>query len=201
MGKLNSTRERIDWLGPTHDPDYFKYIYLTEPDTILNINHSILPLIKNALDDGINLFPHRLHPLPHETDLPKNIKFNRGLYLPNNPPFDKVISLDHTKGGRYISCCDNGLSAPANDNWVTIRKINPEKRLNDNLGCEGKRWWECGFYEHDDSNGNFNLTKFIEGHARLSTYRFMRLRNGIGLAFGTNNQGRKCIPSKRACDE
>lgn len=57
------------------------------------------------------------------------------------------------------------------------------------------------FMNTDDSNGNFNLTKFIEGHARLLTYKFMRLRNGIGLAFGTNNQGRKYILSKRACDE
>jgi hypothetical protein len=28
----------------------------------------------------------------------------------------------------------------------------------------------------------------------------MRLHNGIGAAFGTNNQGRQCIPSKTSCD-
>jgi len=195
MGKLDSTKEQDDWLGRNYDLTYWKYIYLTEPDTILNLNHNLLPLIKKSLDDGISLFPHRLHPLPHETDLPTNNTFNRGQYLPNHPPFSNITTLDPF-GDNYISCCDDGLSAPGKENWIIQHGPRSETV---NEGCKG-RWWECGFFEHDDSTV-FNMTEVIQGHARLLAYRFMRLHNGIGISFGTNNQGRQCIPSKTICDE
>jgi len=195
MGKLDSIKEQDDWLGRNYDLKYWKYVYLTEPDTILNLNHNLLPLIRKALDDGISLFPHRLHPLPHETDLPTNNTFNRGLYLPNHPPFSNITTLDPF-GDNYISCCDDGLSAPGKQNW-TIHHGPRSETVNE--GCKG-RWWECGFIEHDGST-EFNMTEVIQGHARLLTYRFMRLHNGIGISFGTNNQGRQCIPSKTSCDE
>ncbi|OEU19264.1 hypothetical protein FRACYDRAFT_235314 [Fragilariopsis cylindrus CCMP1102] len=198
MGKLDSNKERTEWLGKIHDVDYWKYIYLTEPDTILNLNHDLLPLFRTALDDGISLFPHRLHPLPHETDLPTNTTFNRGLYLPDYPPFSNVTTLDPL-GDDYISCCDDGLSAPGKENWTMQRKGTND--LN-NICSSNKRWWECGFNEYDNNSiEEFNMTKIIQGHVRLLSYRMMRLQNGIGAVFGTNNQGRQCIPSKTSCDD
>jgi hypothetical protein len=169
----------------------------TEPDTILNLNHDLLPLFRNALDDGISLFPHRLHPLPHETDLPTNTTFNRGLYLPDYPPFSNVTTLDPL-GDNYISCCDDGLSAPGKENW-TMQRIGTND-LN-NICSSNRRWWECGFNEYDNSIEEFNMTKIIQDHVRLLSYRMMRLQNGIGAVFGTNNQGRQCIPSKTSCDD
>ena len=170
----------------------------TEPDTILNLNHDLLPLFRTALDDGISLFPHRLHPLPHETDLPTNTTFNRGLYLPDYPPFSNVTTLDPL-GDDYISCCDDGLSAPGKENWTMQRSSTND--LN-NICSSNRRWWECGFNEYDDNSiEEFNMTKIIQGHVRLLSYRMMRLQNGIGAVFGTNNQGRQCIPSKTSCDD
>jgi hypothetical protein len=155
-----------------------------------------LPLFRNALDEGFSLFPHRLHPLPHETDLPANTTFNRGLYLPDYPPFSNVTTLDPL-GDNYISCCDDGLSAPVKENW-TIHSRSGNNDVNKICGSNN-RWWECGFIEYDNST-EFNMTKIIQGHVRLLSYRMMRLHNGIGAAFGTNNQGRQCIPSKTSCD-
>jgi hypothetical protein len=105
-------------------------------------------------------------------------------------------------GDNYISCCDDGLSAPGKENWTMHGLKGLGSNTNDlnNICSSNKRWWECGFNEYDSST-EFNMTKIIQGHVRLSSYRMMRLHNGIGAAFGTNNQGRQCIPSKTSCDD
>jgi len=166
--------------------------------------------MKNALDEGISLFPHRIHPLPHESDLPNNTTFNRGLYLPNIPPFSKVTTLDplgdddNDNNEKYIACCDGGNVWPGFEGFTR----NPVSK-----------WWENGFHlinkDDDGSNNNnattknkttnidamayYNLTKIKEGHRRLLKYKWMRLKDGVGIVFASNNNGRFCVPSKTMC--
>ena len=49
--------ERSKWLGQHHDFEYWKYVWLTEPDSILNMNTNLLSSFKDSLDEGIALFP------------------------------------------------------------------------------------------------------------------------------------------------
>ena len=240
-GKMKSKNEQIKWLGERYNNNnnnnnnlvgsesdsnsslssegesdssssYWKYVLLTEPDSVLNLNHGLLPLMKDALDEGISFFPHRIHPLPHETDLPNDTTLNRGLYLPNVEPFSNVTTLDplgdddedDNKDEEYIACCDGGNIWPGFEGF----KRNPQSK-----------WWENGFRHLNDSSKNnndndndndnsthinitaasYNLTKIRKGHRRLLKYKWMRLKDGVGIVFGSNNNGRFCVPSKTMC--
>ena len=236
-GKMKSKNEQIKWLGERYNNNnnnnnnlvgsesdsnsslnsegessssssYWKYVLLTEPDSVLNLNHGLLPLMKDALDEGISFFPHRIHPLPHETDLPNDTTLNRGLYLPNVEPFSNVTTLDplgdddedDNKDEEYIACCDGGNIWPGFEGF----KRNPQSK-----------WWENGFRHLNDNSKNnndndnstninitaasYNLTKIRKGHRRLLKYKWMRLKDGVGIVFGSNNNGRFCVPSKTMC--
>jgi hypothetical protein len=114
-----------EWLGNAHDISYWKYVYLTEPDTILQSRPAALSHLREALDEGLIIAPHRLQPLPHESDL-KGMK-RSVKYLPATGNFSNVIELNPLKGG---VCCDalRGKYKP----WRNFEKC-------------GSFWWQCGF--------------------------------------------------------
>ena len=56
------------WLGD-HPEDYWKFVYLTEPDSILATRPSTLQTIKEHAENGSVLIPWRLQPIPHESDV------------------------------------------------------------------------------------------------------------------------------------
>jgi hypothetical protein len=171
--KLNTT-ETTKWLGRHKNVvQHWNYVYLTEPDTILHIRRELLPQFQAALQDGISLFPHRLHPLPHETDLPRDHTMNRGLYIPNVGHFANISVIDTSTSttvntsqiqqeasAMYISCCDDGKSWPGFDGWE--RKD----------GC--RPWWTCGFHSIESNSAEtYNETGLLEKHERLQLYPMM----------------------------
>jgi hypothetical protein len=171
--KLNTT-ETTKWLGShKNGVQYWNYVYLTEPDTILHIRNELLPQFQAALQDGISLFPHRLHPLPHEDDLPPYHTMNRGLYIPNLGHFANISSIDTStsmstnmtlmqqeSSNLYTSCCDDGRAWPGDDGW---------ERKN---GC--RPWWTCGFHRIKfGSEEMYNQTVLLEKHERLQLYPMM----------------------------
>lgn len=123
-GNMDDTRAR-EWLGNTHNVSYWKYVYLTEPDTILQSRPSALAHLRHALDKGLVITPHRLQPLPHESDLIGMKKSEK--YLPATGAFSSIVELNPLKGG---VCCDSlrGRYKP----WH-------------NFGRCGSFWWQCGF--------------------------------------------------------
>ncbi|KAL3934912.1 MAG: hypothetical protein SGBAC_009471, partial [Bacillariaceae sp.] len=103
------------WVGSSGTD--WKYVYLTEPDTLLHTKAWLLPTIRDGLDSGLSFFPHRLQPLPHESDFPivdKNGKkqhfaspVNEGRFLPGSlHPFSNVTTIQEDED--YSSCCDGG---------------------------------------------------------------------------------------------
>ena len=62
------------WLGGPSDATLaqlrqrWKYVYLTEPDTILMSKRHVLENFQAYLDEGKIFTPHRLQPMPHEFD-------------------------------------------------------------------------------------------------------------------------------------
>ncbi|CAJ1932838.1 unnamed protein product [Cylindrotheca closterium] len=192
------------WLGTTHDASYWKYVYLTEPDTILHTKLELLPAIRKGLDDGLSFFPHRLQPIPHGSDLPSGRNADAaissdhsGRFVPNHIlPFSNVtIMLDPTDtvddtttkdtdegsvGVTAYYCCDAGPS-PEHEN------------------C-GTWWWTCGF--HDGFvQATMSQEEALEKHKRLAMYPMMRLKQGTGVVFGPTEHGRKCVPSKDPCPQ
>mmetsp|Transcript_11040 Transcript_11040/g.19432 ORF Transcript_11040/g.19432 Transcript_11040/m.19432 type:complete len:491 (+) Transcript_11040:242-1714(+) len=179
-GKMNQT-DTDAWLGKDHDSSYWKYLYLTEPDTILQTKNELLPLFQQALDNGLSLFPHRLQPFPHEADLPADHTVRPGTVLPNVGHFAKITELDTSNGD---SCCDGGAE------WPGVKDFD---------SC-GNWWYRCG-YRHDIglSSSSLNETYIMDAFKRLVPYPLMRLKDGTGFVFGSTEQGRRCFPSKNGC--
>jgi hypothetical protein len=185
-GDFESPEETQAWLGTSHTKDYWKYFYLTEPDTILHTKSNLLDLIRKGLDEGLGFYPHRLQPLPHQSDLPRNkpsiLEALTGRYVPSHEatPFANVTTL--TK--RY-SCCDDG------PHW--------HGRMNDtrHKPCRGQQWWGCGLLgERQDTP-----EKILRLQKRLLPYPLMRLEYGTRIVFLSTNQGRRCIPSTTPCGD
>ena len=123
-GEMDASRLQ-EWLGVTRNASFWRYVYLTEPDTILQTRPLAIPQIRKALDNGLILAPHRLQPLPHESDL-KGMK-NKDKFLPALGKFENVIQLDPLDSG---VCCD--------ELGGTFRPFQKFERC-------GSFWWQCGF--------------------------------------------------------
>lgn len=190
----NTTTE--EWLGTTHNASYWKYFYLTEPDTILHTKREVLPWIRKGLDQGLAFLPHRLQPLPHEYNLPDakddtdEQKYvsdrNSGRFLPGDVyPFSNITFLNPWNGDDH--CCDGGPG------WPGRTEEFGEKQF----PC-GNWWWACSF---SDKHQIRNLTKsqVLEVNRRIVPYPMMSLTSGTGVIFGPSEQGRRCIPSKTSC--
>ena len=100
-------RCELDWFGSRHG-NFWQYVYLTEPDSILQTRPMTLQQLKAQVDQGSILVPHRLQPIPHESDV-------RGApekwsYLPEAAHFKEVLELDSlgdASSGRHAdACCD-----------------------------------------------------------------------------------------------
>lgn len=160
--KLNAT-ETSKWLGNHKNAwQHWNNVYLTEPDTLLHIRPELLSKMSEALQEGLSFFPHRLHPLPHESDLPAGHTLNPGAYLPNIGHFSNISSLISIGNSvsDYVSCCDGGGVWPGNDGW---EKSN---------GC--RPFWTCGFHHIElDEDGGHNQTELLQKHERLELYPMM----------------------------
>lgn len=114
-----------DFVGTNHNASYWRYVYLGEPDLILQSRPSALPQLKAALDEGNVLAPHRLQIVPHESDVLGMT--DRRKFVPATGHFSYVFELNPLEGG---VCCDENKGS-----------FKPWKMHGD---C-GDRWFQCGF--------------------------------------------------------
>ena len=174
---LRHARNKMDpkwtrqWLGDVEDQ--WKYVYLTEPDIILQTRPSILRHLKAQLDQNLILAPHRLQPIPYQGDI---IQLNTASEV-------KLVPIDF-KTPTWLNSGDGEPELPPDhccDEQMGDYKPGRE------MGSCGNFWWVCGF-----DSGN---------HSRLEPYEFIRLRQGTGVTIlaGTEH-GRRCIPSHTPCD-
>lgn len=160
-------RRRRDILGTTTKKSYWKYVYLTEPDTILQTKPYALSQIQSALDQGLVLAPHRLQPIPHEADFIGMKDSKR--FVPATGNFSIVLDLNTNENA---VCCDE-----------QAKDYKPWQDYFDNCGTF---WWDCGF----SSNTNYS-------HVHLNPYSFIRLSQGTGIvSLSATEHGRRCFPSK-----
>lgn len=165
----NDTRWTQQWLGS--NPLQWQYVYLTEPDTMLNTRPSALPHLKTALQDSLILAPHRLQPIPFEADVPESPLPDT--FVPAD--FKTPIQLDSLVGD---SCCDEQAGSYRPGSYAESKEH-----------C-GNFWWMCGFPEQTTKKYN---------HSRLVHYDFMRLRQGTGVVtLAGTEHGRRCLPKKQS---
>jgi hypothetical protein len=188
-GQMASEEEQ--WLGSSGTD--WKYVYLTEPDTLLHTKSWLLPMMKDGLDSGMSFFPHRIQPLPHESDFPmvngstKQKHYvspvNEGHYLPGNlHPVSNVTALDEE-----YSCCDGGGA------WVG--RLEPFCR-GAKEPCGGSMWWSTSLLMAPKDTTEEGL---MQHYQKLVPYPMMRLEYGTRLVFASTNHGRRCFPSKTPC--
>ena len=201
--KENVTEEiRECWGGAsttTRDGDVmdrWQYVFLGEPDLILNTRPSVIAKLGKALKDGGVLAPHRLQPTPHDADFGyQNWTDILRFLVPNvSPKLDEIIEIDHyltsAVDTKSVSCCDDGNKKP----YMEIAK------------CDSW-WWQCGYSffnnlikKHGTSYGQtVNETHLLEAYKRTILYPFVRLKRGTGVVFAGSAHGRRCLPSNGTC--
>jgi len=157
------------WLGSK--PDAWKYVYLTEPDCILQARPSSLPQLKARVDKGYVLTPHRLQPIPHGSDAAGCSKIH--LYLPDTPAWH-VLEMD-PNGDSHDVCCDAWKGEGSKPGLPPLMEA-----------C-GNFWYLCDF---DDKRYSQSDT-----HKRLKPYPLMRLKGGTGIvSLSASEHGRPCTP-------
>jgi hypothetical protein len=192
-GKLTEEQDSQAWLGSTHDASFWKYVYLTEPDTLLHTKPSLWKSIQHGLDSGLSFFPHRLQPLPHQYNLPpsesdatnkKHVSnIYAGKFIPNIHPFSNITTLDDS-----LHCCDDGPKWPGRS-----EEFGTQQRP-----CRGSWWWGCG-YSKDYKVLDLTKEQVLEYHKRIVPYPMMTIKRGTGIVFGPTEMGRRCLPSKTPC--
>lgn len=173
------TQYMNEWFGDDREASHWKYVYLTEPDSILQTRPSTLQAIKDEVDNGGIFAPHRLQPIPHESDLPY---MGKQFYsLKDGDGFQSVVELD-AHAGHHDVCCDE----------YSGKDFKPGLHSFDNCGVG--RWWACGFGRHKDNED--------DPHMRLRPYQLMRLSKGTGLVtIAGTLHGRRCIAAKESVCE
>ena len=169
-----------EWLGE-HPDSYWQYIFLSEADNILNMRHSVLQSIKEQVDNGMVVVPHRLLLLPSESDIATHSDADRTAVIARKGDFWDAKELDVLAVHPDI-CCDDHLGPD--------RK--PGKETTGFTGeCPpGKPWYACEF-------GDWNHPRGQHDHERLKKYKLIRLTQGTGLAIVTSTeQGRRCSPKE-----
>ena len=171
---VQTTENMAMWIGNKQEPSYWKYVYLTEPDSILHTRPSTLAGLKAEVDKGSVLLPHRLQTMPHESDVVGMDK-HKNLFLIQEE-FPEVMNLDPINN--HDACCDEKAG----------RDFKPG--LPPYFDTCGQFWYACGFGRKLRGNE--------KRHERLTPYKLMRLSGtGTGLvSLAGSEQGRRCIPKK-----
>jgi hypothetical protein len=173
------------WLGM--NASYWKYVYYSEADTLLQTRPSVLRHIQQKLDDGLVVAPHRLQLIAYEGDVPDFHLQSKQRLVPTEFKTPLVINSgevmvsevedenDNRKDGPYQYCCD-------------ALEFNYRPGRTDYPPC-GDFWYRCGW-----SNGG--------NHSRLEPYQFVRLSDGTGITtLSATEHGRRCHPRRVPCQD
>ena len=168
------TQNMTSWLGNKQEPSYWKYVYLTEPDTILQTRPSTLAALKTEVDKGSVLLPHRLQPIPHESDVMGMSKEKNSFLFEEE--FPEIFTLDPINS--HDVCCDEN----AGQHFKPGRPPNYDT-------CGIRFWYTCGFAA--------KLKGIKNRHERLLPYKLFRMTGGTGIvSLAATEHGRRCIPKK-----
>ena len=169
------------WLGSdSREPaSYWQYIYLTEADSILNTRPSVFQPLKDQVDQGNILVPHRLLTIPSETDIHRSQQ--RDFFIHRRGDHWEATELDALDFHPDM-CCDE-YKGP---------DTKPGRPPNFPDCGDNKPWYTCEFYNSEKPEGE-------KEHERLKPYKLIRLMQGTGMALlASTEKGRRCTPGKNS---
>jgi hypothetical protein len=183
------------WLGQTNNTagsavHPWKFVYLTEPDTILHERPASLLKMERMLQNGMILVPHRLQPVPYESDMPESNQTHTFITREQVAASAAATVVDLDAADSNVACCDEQRG--------TLRP-GPKAAAAAGLGarCGWDRWWLCGFGSQQPNTsshshqGNHSLI--------LDHYQLIRLRQGTGVTLVSgSSHGRRCFPTLNA---
>jgi hypothetical protein len=177
-------------------PVKWKYVYLTEPDTLLHTRPRTVPNLKDMLDRGHILAPHRWQPIPYQADVPESI--SKRTFISEGKMAASAFRSVRTLDSMTDACCDEQMGI----------KHRPGSHAAIGSNC-GDFWWKCGFVEEEepeaDSIGRANTSAALNAgnHSRvLDLYGLIRLHDGTRVAtLAGSEHGRRCLPqSNMPCE-
>jgi hypothetical protein len=180
------------WLGHnvTESVHAWKFVYLTEPDTILHARPTSLASMERMLQKGMILVPHRLQPVPYEGDVPESNQTHTFISREQVARSTAASILELDAADSNVACCDEQRGA---------LRPGPNAAAAAGLGaqCGWDRWWLCGFGSQQPNTsshshqGNHSLI--------LDHYQLIRLRQGTGVTLVSgSSHGRRCFPALNA---
>ena len=160
------------WIGG-HEPEEWKFIYFTEADNILQTRPGAIHALKQKLEEGAILVPHRFQPIPHQRDVTGARE--KHLYLPaKDKDFNPNAIMELDALYRFPGICCDEQKGPKTKPGLTH-------------GDCGKPWYKCDF-DADLQRRN---------HDRLRHYNLIRLTQGSQMILLSASQsGRRCVPPK-----
>lgn len=174
------------WLGTAQEPSYWRYVYFTEPDLVLQTRSASLPDIHKALVQGRVIFSHRLEAVQHESDLTEGDVVSDGSKSMLPREISQILDLD----GDDDMCCDGGNNGSNRTAWTKYIKDD------DPTGPKCITWWwMCGFTREWQSQG---ISEHIKHRRILEFAPFIRLKQGINIVdIPGSDHARRCHPRKR----
>jgi hypothetical protein len=193
----NDPEWTAQWLGrnATGSTHPWRFVYLTEPDTILHARPSSLAVMERMLEKGMILVPHRLQPVPYEGDVPASNQSHTFISKVQVAASTSPNILELDAADSDAACCDEQMG--------TLRP-GPKAAIAAGLGsqCGWDRWWLCGFgaqQSQQPSNEHNGSHPYRSNHSLiLDHYQLIRLRQGTGVTLiSGSSHGRRCFPTLR----
>ena len=166
--------------GSSEARERWKYIYFTEQDSPVQVRSSMLGQLRQAMDDGLLLLPHRWQPVPHESDIvgkaPDSVDLPQTNYVPAVGNWTTVTSVEL----KYYKCCDLGMDS--------------ERAVLDYEKC-GNFWYQCGFFKPPIEDGQDASAIMAQRLKRMEQYKMIRLMQGTQISLlASSEHARQCQP-------
>jgi len=165
----------IQWLGK--NPSRWKFVYFTEPDTILHTRVSALGPIGKRLQQGQVITAHRLEPIPQKQIDIQDHEIHANFVVP---------STDNTLGrvlydldSDTAACCDGGNRWPGQTDFTYC----------------GTRY-ACNVRLHSPTILPPGTASASTKRQRLVSHPYVRLKQGLGVPL-VSSHGRICLPAER----
>lgn len=165
----------IQWLG--NNPSQWKFVYFTEPDSILHTRKSALGPIGKRLQQGQVITAHRLEPIPQKQIDIQDHQIHANFVVPSaeNTLGRVLYDLDSD----IAACCDGGNRWPGHTDFTHC----------------GTRY-ACNVRLHPPTILLPGTAPSATKRQHLVSHPYVRLKQGLGVPL-VSSHARICLPAER----
>lgn len=167
--------KKIQWLGK--NPSQWKFVYFTEPDTILHTRGSALGPIGKRLQQGQVITAHRLEPILQKQIDIQDYQDRSNFVL---SPFESTLGrMLHDLDSETAACCDGGNRRPGQTDFTYC----------------GTRF-ACHVRLHPSTTLPQGTAPALTKRQHLISHPYLRLKQGLGVPL-VSSHARICLPAER----